>query len=259
MGIKTNLSQLTTSATSVQDKVRRNTADQLCATSVSRLVDRGDDPLVSHIGQEAQGAHQMANGTAILFRVGWFSIMMVVGVVLAGCDSTVRQLGRSMESSTAVQTEGREKYADHTHGFTVKYYPKEYVLLTDGSHQATTQPSAVQRVRFQRKDLAAGQVADHEPPGLTISVFERSPSPSLREWLDSCGLLPPGSEISPVRLTGVKEGVRVTLRQQPAPNEFVYLETDRYVYGLVPYGAKGGKMLRSFRLLPDFTRAHMRH
>jgi hypothetical protein len=81
----------------------------------------------------------------------------------------------------------------------------------------------------------------------------------LREWLDSSGLLPPGSEVSSVRLTGVKEGLRVTLRQQPAPNEFVYLETGQYVYGLVPYGAKGGKMLRSFRLLPDSTRAHMRH
>jgi hypothetical protein len=201
----------------------------------------------------------MANGTPILFRVGWLSKMMVVGFVLASCDSTVRQIGRPMESSSVVQSESREKYADHTYGFTVKYYPKEYVLLTDGSIQTTTQPPAVQRVRVQRKDIAAGQFADHEPPGLTVSVFERSPGGSLREWLDSSGLLPPGSEISSVRLTGVKEGLRVTLRQQPAPNEFVYLATDQYVYGLVPYGAKGGKMLRSFRLLPDSTRAHMRH
>ena len=201
----------------------------------------------------------MANDTPILFRVGWFSMMIAAGVVWAGCDSTIRQIGRSTESSPVVQAETREKHTDHTYGFTVKYYPKEYVLLTDDPHQATTQPPAVQRVHFQRKDLATGQVADHEPPGLTISVFERSPSPSLREWLDSSGLLPPGSEISSVRLTGVKEGLRVTLRQQPAPNEFVYLGNDQYVYGLVPYGAKGGKMLRSFRLLPDSSRAHMRH
>ena len=201
----------------------------------------------------------MANGTPILFRVGWFSMMIVVGVFLAGCDSTVRQIGRSMESSTAVQTGGREKHVDHTYGFTVKYYPTEYVLLADDPHQSTTQPPAVQRVHFQRKDIATGQVADHELSGLTISVFERSPSPSLRDWLDSSGLLPPGSEISLVRLTGVKEGLRVTLRQQPAPNEFVYFATDQYVYGLVPYDAKGGKMLRSFRLLPDASRAHMRH
>jgi hypothetical protein len=211
-------------------------------------------------GQEAREAHQMANGTPILFRAGWFSMMIVAGVVLAGCDSTVRQIGKlSTESSPVAQTESREKHTDRTYGFTVKYYPKEYVLLTDDPHQATTQPQAVQRVHFQQKDIATGQLADHEPPGLTISVFERSPSPSLREWLDSSGLLPSGSEISPVRLTGVKEGLRVILRQQPAPNEFVYLETDQYVYGLVPYGAKGGKMLRSFRLLPDASRAHMKH
>ena len=200
----------------------------------------------------------MANGTPVLFRVGWFSMMIVTGVVLAGCDSTVRQIGRSTESSTVVQAEGREKYTDRTYGFTVKYY-QDYVFFTEDPLQTTTQPPAVQRVRFQRKDFAAGQVADHESPGLTISVFERSPERSLREWLDSSGLLPPGSEISSVRLTGVKEGLRVTLRQQPAPNEFVYFATDQYVYGLIPYGAKGGKMLRSFRLLPDSTRAHMRH
>jgi hypothetical protein len=197
----------------------------------------------------------MANGTPILFRVPWLSKMIVVGLVMAGCDSTVRQVGRSTESVPIVQTESRAKHTDHTYGFTVKYYPKEYVLLTDDPHQATTQPPTVQRVHFQRKDIAA----DQEPPGLTISVFERSPSPSLRDWLDSSGLLPPGSEVASVRLTGVKEGLRVTLRQQPAPNEFVYLATDQYVYGLTPFGAKGGKILRSFRLLPDSTRAHMRH
>ena len=202
----------------------------------------------------------MANGTPILFRAGWFSIMIVAGVVLSGCDSTVQQIGKSsMESSPIAQTESREKHTDHAYGFTVKYSPKDYVLLTEGPIQTTTQPSAVQRVRFQRKDIAVGQVADHESPALTISVFAQSPGRSLYDWLDLYGLLPPGSEISSVRLTGVKEGVRVILRQQPAPNEFVYLATDQYVYGLVPYGAKGGKMLRSFRLLPDSSRAHMRH
>ncbi len=199
----------------------------------------------------------MANST-VLSRVGWFSMMIVAGVVLVSCDSTVRQIGKSTESSPVVQTQGREKHVDHTYGFTVKYYPKEYVLLTDGL-QTTTQPPAVQRIRFQRKDIGAGQVAGYEPPGLIVSVFERSPERLLHEWLDSSGLLPPGSEISPVRLTGVKEGLRVILRQQPAPNEFVYLATDQYVYGLIPFGAKGGKMLRSFRLLPDSSRAHMRH
>ena len=210
-------------------------------------------------GQEGRGAHQMTNGTPFLFRVGWLSKMIVLGVLLASCDGTMRQVGRSTEPSPIIQTESREKHTDRVYGFTVKYYPNDYMLLTEDPLQTTMQPSAVQRVRFQRRDIATGQSADHEHPGLTISVFELSPGRLLDEWLDSYGLLPPGSEISSVRLTGVKEGLRVTLRQQPAPNEFVYLATDQYVYSLIPFGAKGGKMLRSFRLLPDSTRAHMRH
>lgn len=201
----------------------------------------------------------MANGTPMVFRVGWLSKMIVVGLVLSGCDNTVRQIGRPVESSPAVLAESREKHTDRTHGFTVKYYSSEYVPLIEGPTQTTTQLKVVQRVRFQRKDIETGQVADRGPSGLTVSVFERSPERLLQDWLDSSGLLPPGSEISLVRLTGVKEGLRVTLRQQPAPNEFVYLANDQYVYGLVPYDAQGGKMLRSFRLLPDSSRAHMRH
>ena len=201
----------------------------------------------------------MANGTPMVFRVGWLSKMIVVGLVLSGCDNTVRQIGKSTDSAPVVQAAMRDKYTDRTYGFTVKYYPREYVPLTEGPAQTTTQPTAVQRVRFQRKDPATGRVADRGPSGLTVSVFERSPERLLQDWLDSSGLLPPGSEISLVRLTGVKEGLRVTLRQQPAPNEFVYLANDQYVYGLVPYDAQGGKMLRSFRLLPDSSRAHMRH
>lgn len=201
----------------------------------------------------------MANGTPILFRVGWLSQMIVVGLVLASCDSTVQQIGRPMESPPVVQTERREKHTDHTYGFTVKYYSRDYVFLKEDPIQSAMQPPEVYRVRFQRKDIAAGKVAEHEHPGLTISVFALSPGLPLRDWLDSSGLLSPGSETSLVRLTGVKEGLRVILRQQPAPNEFVYLATDQYVYRLVPYGPQGGKMLRSFRLLPDSSRAHMRH
>ena len=172
----------------------------------------------------------------------------------------IRRISRAPPSASLSVDRRANSSVSHTgEGSTRGISDGKYVLLLDDPHQATTQPAAVHRVHFQRKDNATGQVADHEPSGLTVSVFERSPSPSLRDWLDSSGLLPPGSEISLVRLTGVKEGLRVTLRQQPAPNEFVYFATDQYVYGLVAYDAKGGKMLRSFRLLPDSSRAHMRH
>lgn len=139
-------------------------------------------------------------------------------------------------------------HTDPTYGFAVEY-PKDYVILKEVALPAPTQPAAVQRVRVQRKDIAAGQFADLEPPGLTIHVFTRSSGRSLREWLDSFGLLPPGSEMTAVRLAGASEGVRVALRQLLAPNEFVYFATDQYVYGLIPLGPEGLNMLTSFRLI----------
>ncbi|NOU11793.1 MAG: hypothetical protein HOO98_17495, partial [Nitrospira sp.] len=45
------------------------------------------------------------------------------------------------------------------------------------------------------------------------------------------------------------EGVNVALRQQLAPNEFLYFATDQYVYGLIPFGPESAKMLTSFRLI----------
>ena len=123
------------------------------------------------------------------------------------------------------------------------------MLLTEGPIQTTTQPTAVQRVRFQRKHIAAGQFADLEPPMLTIQVFPRPSGRSLRDWLNSFGLLPPGSEITAVQLPGAREGMKVALRQQLAPNEFLYFATDQYVYGLIPLGPESEKMLASFHLI----------
>ena len=189
----------------------------------------------------------MVSGAPILFRVGWLLNMMVASVVLASCDSAARQLDRPTGASPVIQTKGWQMHTDSTYGFAVEY-PKGYVILKERTLPTATQPAAVQRVRFQRKDIAAGQFADLEPPVLTINVFARSSGRSLREWLSSSGLLPPGSELSAVQLPGAREGVRVALRQQLAPNEFVYCATDKYLYGLIPFGSEGEKMLASFRL-----------
>jgi hypothetical protein len=188
------------------------------------------------------------NDAPILFRGGWLLHVIVASVVLASCDSAARQLDRPTGASPVIQTKGWQMHSDPTYGFAVEY-PKGYVILKEVTLPTPTQPPAVQRVRFQRKDIAAGQFADLEPPGLTIQVFARPSGRSLRDWLDSFGLLPPGSKISAVQLPGAREGVRVALRQQLAPNEFLYFATDRYVYGLIPFGPEGLKMLTSFRLI----------
>ena len=190
----------------------------------------------------------MVNDAPIPFRAGWLLNLMVASVVLASCDSAARQLDRPMGASPVIQMKGWQMHTDPTYGFAVEY-PKGYVILKEGTLPTPTQPPAVQRVRFQRKDIAAGQFADREPPVLTIHVFARSSGRSLRDWLDSFGLLPPGSEIATVQLPGAREGVRVALRQQLAPNEFLYFATDKYVYGLIPFGPEGANMLRSFRLI----------
>ncbi|MGQ0556283.1 MAG: hypothetical protein ACT4PN_10135 [Nitrospiraceae bacterium] len=189
----------------------------------------------------------MVNDALIPFRAVWLLNLMVAIVVLASRDSAAQQLDRPTGMSPVIQTKGWQMHTDHTYGFAVEY-PKGYVILKEVTLPTPTQPPAVQRVRLQRKDIAAGQFADLEPPALTIQVFPRPSGHSLREWLDSFGLLPPGSEIASVQLQGAHEGLRVTLRQQLAPNEFLYFATDQYVYGLIPFGHEGENMLTSFRL-----------
>lgn len=190
----------------------------------------------------------MVNNAPILFRAGWLSYVIVASVVLANCDSAARQLDRPTGASPVIQTKGWQMHTDSIYGFAIEY-PKEYVILKEITLPTPTQPAAVKRVRFQQKDIAAGQFSDLEPPMLTIQVFPRPSGRSLRDWLDSFGLLPPGSEIAAVQLPGAREGLRVALRQQLAPNEFLYFTTDQYVYGLIPLGPEGKKMLTSFRLI----------
>jgi len=190
----------------------------------------------------------MVKGSPTLFRVGWLSNVIVTCVILTSCDSEARQIGRPTGSSPVIQTAGWLMHTDATYGFAVGY-PKDYVILKEETLPTSTQPPAVHRVRFQQKEIASGQFADLEPPRFTIHVFTRSSGRSLRDWLDSFGLLPPGSEITAVRLEGASEGLRVALRQQLAPNEFVYFATDKYVYGLIPNGPERANMLASFRLI----------
>ena len=105
----------------------------------------------------------MVNNAPILFRVGWLSYVIVASVVLANCDSAARQLDRPTGASPVIQTKGWQMHTDPVYGFAIEY-PKGYVILKEITLPTPTQPAAVQRVRFQRKHIAAGQFADREPP-----------------------------------------------------------------------------------------------
>lgn len=179
-------------------------------------------------------------------RFGRLSNMIVASLVLASCSSEAQQ--GPVVPSPVVQTAGWLTHTDSTYGFAVRY-PEEYVILKEAILPTPTQPPAVQRVRFQEKEIAAGQFADLEPPRFSVDVFERRPAGSLRDWLRSHDLLPAGAAIAAIQLQGAREALRVALRQQIAPNEFVYASTDRYVYRLTALGQNGEEMIASFRLL----------
>ena len=59
----------------------------------------------------------------------------------------------------------------------------------------------------------------------SIDVFERRPAVALGDWLRSDDVMPAGASVTPVQIEGAQEALRVALRQQLAPNEFVYVST----------------------------------
>ena len=105
------------------------------------------------------------------------------------------------------------------------------------------------RVRFQEKSIAAGQFAEFEPARFMIQIFEKPASVSLGGWLRSANLVPAGAMSSPIRVEGARESLRVALRQQIAPNEFVYVAGETYVYRLTSLGEHGAQMRASFRVI----------
>jgi hypothetical protein len=126
-------------------------------------------------------------------------------------------------------------------------HPAAYVVLPEAG---APPGGAVYRLRLQERTLAASEGAALEPPKLTLEVFELGGAPSLSEWLAAHGRLPSGASREAVSAPGVEEGVRVRLRVQLAPNEFVYFRSARFVYALTPLGPDGPALIESFRVLP---------
>jgi hypothetical protein len=185
----------------------------------------------------------------ILSAFGRLSGTMVASLLVASCSGTEAQdVSGPTGQSPVVERAGWQTYTDSAYGFSVQY-PEEYVILAEAILPTSTRPPAVQRVRFQDKQIAAGQFADFEPARFSIEVFERRPAVALGDWLRSDDVVPAGASVTPVQIEGAQEALRVALRQQLAPNEFVYVLAGRYVYRLTPLGQHGEDMLASFRLL----------
>ena len=176
-----------------------------------------------------------------------FSLAVMATLLLWNCAGEAQDPAGTSPSPTAVMPADWARYADDGFGFSVAY-PPDYVILPQSVLPAGAQPAPAQRVWFQEKSIAAGEFAGQEPARLAIHVYAKPAGVGLSDWLRSAGLMPAGAAAVPARLDGAREGLRVALRQQLAPNEFVYFATDKYVYQLVPLGEHSAQMLESFRL-----------
>jgi hypothetical protein len=184
----------------------------------------------------------------ILSAFGRLSSAIAASLFLASCSGSEALDVSGPTGQSPVARTGWQTYTDSAYGFSVQH-PAESVILPEPALPTPTRPPSVQRVRFQERQIAAGQFAELEPPRFSIDVFETRPAVALRDWLQSDVVVLAGASVTPVQIAGAQEAVRVALRQQLAPNEFVYVSTDRYVYRLTPLGQHGEEMLASFRVL----------
>jgi hypothetical protein len=150
-----------------------------------------------------------------------------------------------MPTAPAAQTNWAT-YQDPVTGFSVRY-PSEYVVLPEPRPLPDSTPGLVQRVRFQAKQVASGQLADVEPPRFRVEVFD-APAGSLRAWLDANNRLAHGAVVQAVTAPQTREAARVTTPLLLAPNVFYYYLTARYVFYVVPLGPFTDDMLASFRV-----------
>jgi len=168
-------------------------------------------------------------------------------LIATGCANSAQQPTDSIGPPPAAPS-GWQTYSDADYAFALDF-PPEYVIQAEPVQPPAARRLPLRRVRFQQRDIAAGQFADREPAQFTVEVFERLGRQSLREWLQSEGRLPQDAVVTPVRLAGADEGIRVQMRQQLAPNDFVYFARGEYIYALTPLGEQGNQMLASFRFV----------
>ena len=140
-------------------------------------------------------------------------------------------------------------YEDKTYGFSIKY-PRQFVILPEKGEHGDAPVSRVHRVRFQDRKVASWQTADLEPPQFMIEVFKTDGAAPLKDWLQSAQWIGQSDTIEPFEVEGARDGLRVRLMQQLAPNEFYYVATEKYVFRLTPLGPHGPEMLATFRLKP---------
>jgi hypothetical protein len=175
--------------------------------------------------------------------------MFAVAVVVSLVGSGRAQDSAPSSDGSEAPVEWRT-YTDKAYDFSIRY-PEIFVILREPKGQPVTRPRVVHRVRFQDKQLAAGQTAALEPPQFSIEVLKNEGSMPLPDWLKAAAQVGEKDTVERVSLDGAGEGWRVRQAIQLAPNDFYYFERGNYVFKLTPLGSHSEEMLNSFRLLPQ--------
>lgn len=133
-------------------------------------------------------------------------------------------------------------YQDRNFDYSIDY-PDSYLVLTDEGLATASQPGLLSIVRFIDQKLAGVDTADLEIPQFTIEVFDTGDQ-TLEQFVDSHHAR---GELE-VYQVGDLSGFRVQLQQLIAPNQFIYLTNNGYVFRLTPLGEYSQKMLASFKI-----------
>jgi len=133
-------------------------------------------------------------------------------------------------------------YLDQDFHFSIAY-PDSYTILPTQNSSDTGGPELLHQLRFLDHQLASGDTAGLEIPNFTIEVFDLG-SLTLEKFLEQH--LEVGNR-EPFSL-GKLNGIRVSLDQLIAPNQFYYFADQSFVYKLTPLGEYGQQMLESFQI-----------
>jgi len=129
----------------------------------------------------------------------------------------------------------------YPNGSPADYVPQEGAVQSQGT-------ATVCRVAFQDRVLAQSDTAALQPPTFLIEVFDRGNSAqTLEAWLQGQPQLGKNTATTESTTIGGVAGLKVTLMQEMAPNQFFFVAKGNYVYKLTPMGLYGNAMLGTFK------------
>ena len=160
--------------------------------------------------------------------------------------------GSSPLSSTSIPSRGTPAlgdtgwrvYQDETYAFLIRY-PPNYVIVQP---KARTQPPPVAQVWFQDRGLSTSPTANLQPPQFAIEIYENPSRLNAEDWVNANSMLPPGAnfETSQADVGGL-QGIRLSSSLMIAPNEFIYVTRNQFIYKITPLGSFSAQMLASFK------------